>query len=139
MHPFLQAQLAALHENDLRAAAEATRGRERSASPASKPVDVVIRRSTSADGPALAALSALDSAPMPFGPALLAEVSGVPRAVLPLDGGPSFGDPFARTDELMALLELRAAQIHKQPRDEHPGRARRMLALTLPATLRRLV
>jgi hypothetical protein len=138
MHPFLQAQLAALHENDLRAHAEAARGRTRATASVDKPVDVVIRRSTSADGPVLAALSALDSAPMPFGPALVAEVGGVPRAVLPLDGGRSFGDPFSRTDELVALLELRAAQIQREEHAE-TSRRRRMLALTLPATLRRFV
>ena len=137
MHPFLQAQLAALHENDLRAAAEATRGHKRAAS-GSRPADVVIRRATSNDGPALAALSALDSAAMPFGPTLVAEVAGVPRAVLPLDGGRSFGDPFARTDELVALLELRAEQIRREQRPA-PSVTRRALAWTLPATLRRLV
>ena len=140
MHPFLQAQLAALHENDLRAEAEAARARTRAASRSAseQPTDVVIRRATSNDGPALAALSALDSAPMPFGPALVAEVAGVPRAVLPLDGGRSFGDPFVRTDELLALLRLRARQIHSE-QDSGPGVRRRALAWTLPATLRRLV
>jgi hypothetical protein len=137
MHPFLQAQLAALHENDLRASAEAARGRKRAASRASEPADVVIRRSTSADGPALAALAALDAAPMPFGPALVAEVAGVPRAVLPLDGGRSFGDPFARTDQLVALLELRAEQIRRLQEPERPRRRR--LAWATPATLRRFV
>jgi hypothetical protein len=138
MHPFLQAQLAALHESDLRAQADAARGRARGAAGDRKPVDVVIRRSTSADGPAVAALSALDAAPMPAGAALVAEVGGVPRAVLPLDGGRSFGDPFARTDELVALLELRAAQMRRESGRE-PSRSRRALALTLPASLRRLV
>ncbi|MEA2466057.1 MAG: hypothetical protein QOJ57_183 [Thermoleophilaceae bacterium] len=139
MHPFLQAQLAALHENDLRAEVEAARGPRRAASAAvARPADVVIRRATSADGPALAALSALDAAAMPFGPALVAEVAGVPRAVLPLDGGRSFGDPFARTDELVALLELRARQIR---REQHPERSglRRALSWASPATLRRPV
>src|SRR4051794_3602369 len=138
MHPFLQAQLAALHENDLRAEVEAARTRTRPASRSEQPADVVIRRATSNDGPALAALSALDSAPMPFGPALVAEVAGVPRAALPLDGGRSFGDPFEPTDELVALLELRARQIR---REQQPGSSarRRVLAWTLPATLRRLV
>jgi hypothetical protein len=139
MHPFLQAQLAALHENDVRAEVEAARARTRAAAPSQELADVVIRQTTSADGPALAALSALDSAPMPLGRALVAEVAGSPRAVLPLDGGRSFGDPFAQTDSLVALLELRAAQIRRDEDVALHGRARRALAWTLPATLRRLV
>ena len=123
MHPFLQAQLAALHQTDLRA--EATKARStKSASVAGgsseSESDVVIRRTTNADGPALAALSALDSAPVPLGPALVAEVAGSPRAVLPLDGGRPFGDPFRETAELVDLLRLRAAQIrHENGADEH--------------------
>jgi hypothetical protein len=136
MHPFLQAQLAALHQSDLQAEAAAVRRFSRDhESRVEQPSEVVIRRSTDADGPALAALSALDSAPMPFGPALVAEVAGVPRAVLPLDGGRAFGDPFARTDQLVALLELRAAQIEGQ--DSSQRRHRRLGWMT-PA-LRRLV
>jgi hypothetical protein len=140
MHPFLQAELAVLHENDLLEEAEAGRrraeavraGRDRVVH---APADVVIRRSTSADGPALAALSALDAAPMPFGPALVAEVSGAPRAVLPLDGGRAFGDPFHRTQELVALLELRAAQLRR----EGDGEERRhgLFAWMSPAAQRR--
>jgi hypothetical protein len=140
MHPFLQAQLAALHETDLRSEAAAARGRQqavRREAGRDAPADVVIRRTTAADGPALAALSALDAAPMPFGRALVAEVAGTPRAVLPLDGGRPFGDPFRRTDELVALLELRAAQIR---RDEEPASRRRgARAWMSPAALRRLV
>ena len=79
---------------------------------------------------------ALDSAPMPFGPALVAEVAGVPRAVLPLDGGRAFGDPFARTGELIALLELRAAQIGQGER--RSGRRNGRFGWMTPA-LRRLV
>src|ERR687885_249226 len=123
MHPYLQAQLAALHQSDLQAQADAARGHSRRSRDgkmrAAQPNEVVIRRATEADGPALAALSALDSAPMPLGPSLVAEVAGVPRAVLPLDGGRAFGDPFARTDELVALLELRAAQIRREDESSH--------------------
>jgi hypothetical protein len=140
MHPFLQAQLAALHQNDLQAEAAAVRGRDRFSDDKegkAQPAEVVIRRSTAADGPALAALSALDSAPMPFGPALVAEVAGVPRAVLPLDGGRAFGDPFARTGEFVALLELRAAQIRHVEEPAHTRRGR--LGWMSPAALRRLV
>jgi hypothetical protein len=137
MHPYLQAQLAALHQTDLQAEAQAARRFSRDQeSQANQPSEVVIRRSTDADGPALAALSALDSAPMPFGPALVAEVAGVPRAVLPLDGGRAFGDPFVRTDELIALLELRAAQIGRED-SSHDRRGR--LGWLSPAALRRLV
>jgi hypothetical protein len=140
MHPYLQAQLAALHQEDLQAQAVASRGSSRLArhekALAGQPNEVVIRRATDADGPALAALSALDSAPMPFGPALVAEVAGVPRAVLPLDGGRAFGDPFARTSELVALLELRAAQIKH---GDHASRGHGRLGWLAPAALRRLV
>ena len=141
MHPYLQAQLAALHQTDLQAEAAAVGGRSRHSrdekARAAQPNEVVIRRATDADGPALAALSALDSAAMPLGPSLVAEVAGVPRAVLPLDGGRAFGDPFARTDELVALLELRAAQIKRG--DDSSGRRNGRLGWIAPAALRRLV
>jgi hypothetical protein len=141
MHPFLQAQLAALHQTDLQAEADAVRRAGRpgaSARRAAQPSEVVIRRATSSDGPALSALSALDAAPLPLGPALVAEVSGAPRAVLPLDGGRPFGDPFTRTDELVALLELRAAQITREGEPSDRGRRHRLGWLS-PAALRRLV
>lgn len=138
MHPFLQAQLAALHSNDLRAEAAAARRRPRADEPPRRaPVDVVIRRATSSDGPALAALSALDGARCPLGPALIAEVGGSPRAVLPLGRGRAFGDPFQPTRELVALLELRAAQIRDEERP-HPHR-RGLLAWASPAAYRRYV
>jgi hypothetical protein len=141
VHPFLQAQLAALHNEDLRAAAASARGHIAGSAgrdSGGAPADVVIRRTTSADGPALAALAALDAAPLPLGPSIVAEVDGVPRAVLPLDDGArAFGDPFAPTSELVALLELRAAQIR---RNETPARPhRRALAWASPAALRRFV
>jgi hypothetical protein len=144
MHPFLTAQLAALHETDLRAEVEAARGSKRAASRSAAgttevPADVVIRRSTSADGPALAALSALDGAPMPFGSALVAEVDGVPRAVLPLTDGRPFGDPFRRTDELIALLELRAAQLREEGQADTAHHHRGLLSWASPAALRRFV
>jgi hypothetical protein len=142
MHPFLQAQLASLHNDDLKAAAARARGRSVQShaserGQAGRAQDVVIRRTTSGDGPALAALAALDAAPLPLGPSLVAEVAGVPRAVLPLDGGRSFSDPFAPTDELVALLELRADQIRRDATGS--GKQRRHFAWASPAALRRLV
>jgi hypothetical protein len=56
--------------------------------------------------------------------------------VLPLDGGRSFGDPFVPTDELVALLELRADQIH---RDEKPERHSLRHVWASATALRRLV
>jgi hypothetical protein len=140
MHPFLQAQLAALHETDLKADAARARGRSAKATDGradGAPADVVIRRTTSSDGPALAALAALDSAPLPFGPALVAEVGGVPVAVLPLDGGRAFGDPFERTNELVALLRLRAAQVRRE--SASTSHRRGLLHWAAPAALRRLI
>jgi hypothetical protein len=141
MHPFLQAQLASLHNEDLKAAAARANGRsarsETSRRGSGRAADVVIRRTTSSDGPTLAALAALDAAPLPLGPSLVAEVAGVPRAVLPLDGGQSFADPFVPTGELVALLELRAAQIHRD--ESGSAKHRRHFAWASPAALRRLV
>src|ERR1700716_2235139 len=142
MYAFLQTQLATLHQDDLRREAEAAGARRRvprssQGAPAGTPSNVVIRTSTAADGPALAALSALDSAPMPSGPALVAEVSGAPRAVLPLDGAAAFGDPFRRTDELVALLELRAAQMRREGAQARP--AHRKLFASMSPVLRRFV
>lgn len=136
MHPFLYLHLVTDRTRELRDAGLATQRFETRADAEEQPSDVVIRRTTSADGPALAALSALDAAPLPLGPALVAEVSGSPRAVLPLDGGRAFGDPFRRTDELVALLELRAAQLM---RESHAAGGRGRLAWMAPAALRRLV
>jgi hypothetical protein len=140
MHPFLQAQLAALHNEDLKAEVARARGRKVSSAAGRDSgraqADVVIRRATGGDGPALAALATLDAAPVPLGPSIVAEVGGVPRAVLPLDGGRAFGDPFRRTDELVALLELRAAQLR---RDRNGSDRHHRFSFMAPAALRRLI
>ena len=73
--------------------------------------DITVRRSTSGDESALARLAALDSASPPRGPALIAEADSRVLAALPLGSGRAVADPFHRTAELVALLELRRAQI----------------------------
>jgi hypothetical protein len=69
---------------------------------------ISIRAATTGDGPALARLAALDSAPVPFGPVLLAEVDGRPLAALSVNDQRVIGDPFVRTAELAELLRLHA-------------------------------
>ena len=69
---------------------------------------ISIRAATTGDGPALARLAALDSAPVPFGPVLLAEVDGEPRAALSVRENRVIGDPFVRTAELVELLRVHA-------------------------------
>lgn len=93
-----------------------------STSPGSEPGAVAIRRSDGPDQPALARLAELDSAPRPIGPHLLVEEDGVVRAALPLDGGPSIADPFHRTAELVALLELRMRQLSSESARDREAR-----------------
>jgi hypothetical protein len=72
---------------------------------------IVIRAATAADGPILTRLAALDSAPVPFGPTLIAEVDGEARAALALRDGAVVADPFARTAELVQLLKVHASTV----------------------------
>ena len=73
---------------------------------------VTVRMAVDDDARALARLAALDSAAMPVGPTLVAEIDGEAAAALPLTGGAPVADPFRRTSAALQLLELRAAQIH---------------------------
>jgi hypothetical protein len=56
-------------------------------------------------------LAELDSAPTPTGEILLAVVDGEPVAALSLSDGRVVADPFRRTADVVALLEIRAAQM----------------------------
>ena len=78
---------------------------------------ISIRAATHGDGPTLARLAALDSAPVPFGPVLLAEVDGQARAALSIDDERVIGDPFVRTAGLLELLRMHARAL--VARDEH--------------------
>ena len=75
---------------------------------------ISIRAAVPGDGRTLMRLAALDSAPVPFGPTLLAEVDGEPRAALALRDGAVIADPFARTAELVALLKVHSAAVAEQ-------------------------
>ena len=72
---------------------------------------VTVRMAGEGDARMLARLAALDSAAMPVGPTLVAEVDGDAAAALPLAEGAPVADPFRRTSAALELLELRAAQI----------------------------
>jgi hypothetical protein len=90
--------------------------------------NVIVRHSGSGDQVELARLAALDSARPPRGPALIAEADSRMLAALPLGSGRPIADPFEPTAELVALLELRRAQIDSA--ETHPsGRGGRLRSL----------
>lgn len=72
---------------------------------------LTVRRSMPEDARALLRLAALDDMALPGGPFLVADVDGEIVAAVPVDGGRAIADPFLRTADAVALLELRAAQL----------------------------
>jgi hypothetical protein len=88
---------------------------------------IVIRPAYPDDADAIARLAALDSAPLPRGLLLVAESDGELRAALSPVNGTVIADPFVRTVELVALLQLRAR-----------GRAVRILGARRPTRGARL-
>jgi hypothetical protein len=66
---------------------------------------------------------------MPQGPALVAEADSRVLAALPLGSGRPIADPFEPTAELVALLELRRAQIESAEHSgaRRPGRLRALM------------
>ena len=93
---------------------------------------ISIRPATASDGRTLMRIAALDSAPMPFGPVLIAEIDGEPKAALSLNDDRVIADPFTRTAEVVALLRVHARTVAE--RDQRPvtrpafGRALRLAA-----------
>ena len=91
-----------------------------------RPEGITIRRLDGGDAEALMHLAALDSTPLPqhrWGEWLGVEVEGRLLAAASLDGGRVLADPFSRTDELRALLELRVTQLGRR---EPQGNVRRL-------------
>jgi hypothetical protein len=72
------------------------------------PAPITIRRAYADDAVALSRLAALDSAAVPDGPLLLAEVDGELRAALSLSNGSAVADPFYPTLGLLDLLRTHA-------------------------------
>jgi hypothetical protein len=81
---------------------------------------ISIRRLGDDDLAEVERLAQLDSRRPPEGPLLGVEIEGRLVAAISLATGESMADPFSRTGELRALLELRAAQL--QRRENRRGR-----------------
>jgi hypothetical protein len=95
---------------------------------------VVLRPLGRDDLRSLDRLAHLDSRRPPRGPLLGAEIEGRLVAAISLQTGEAIADPFSRTVEVRALLELRAAQIRRRQsvrrrRPRHVSRPRARAAL----------
>ena len=75
--------------------------------------DLPIRCSNESDSVALGRLAQLDSTLYDGAQMLVAEAEGRVQAAITLDGQAHFADPFERTTEAVALLELRVRQMTK--------------------------
>ena len=73
--------------------------------------DISIRSATADDYTALWQLAALDDRPLPHAPFVIAEVAGEIIAAVSRDTGEAIADPFRRTAQAVALLQLRAEQL----------------------------
>jgi hypothetical protein len=85
---------------------------------------LVLRRSSAEDGPALARLARLDSAPRPNGDMLVAEVDEKIVAAVPFAGGRAIADPFQPTADIVELLQARAELLAPTPQRARRTRLR---------------
>jgi hypothetical protein len=85
---------------------------------------VTLRYAFPDDGAAVRRLATLDSAEVPAGQLLIAEVAGELRAALSLSDGGVIADPFHHTAALVALLRERAAQLNATAPRYRLGRSR---------------
>ncbi len=84
---------------------------------------LTIRRLDPSDQTALARLAQLDSRAAPQSPLVGAEVEGRLLAAVSVQTGEVIADPFSRTGELRALLELRASQLRRRDTGQQRVRA----------------
>jgi hypothetical protein len=109
------------------------------------PATMTIRRVGEADGAEVELLAQRDSARVPDGPLVGIEVEGRLVAVTSLVDGQTVADPFSRTEEPRAVLELRAAQLRRRNSRARrvkvrlPGRSRASLAGSPPGAGGRLL
>ena len=107
---------------------------------------IVIRRLSGDDLSAVERLAQRDSRRPPEGVLLGVEIEGRLLAAISLATGESIADPFSRTGELRALLELRAAQLRRRvnghrrlPRHLPSPKSRAALAGSPPGAERWLI
>jgi hypothetical protein len=104
--------------------------RSKAGTPGSAQRRVTVRHAGPSDAAHLARLAALDGARAPQGPSLLAEADSRVVAALPFGSGRPIADPFERTSDAVALLELRRAQLEAaeaEPRRSLRKRVRSLL------------
>jgi hypothetical protein len=116
VNPFLSNELANEHIRDLREHA-GRRADEKSAAKSDRLEGLTVRHFAERDIDAIRRLAALDSKPIPTGGVLVAEQEGELVAALPLDGGEALADPFRPTADIVALLQMRARQLHDASRE----------------------
>jgi len=83
------------------------------ATPTPEQEELELRLCSVSDDQALADLAMLSGRPVPPGRLVVAIVEGRLVAAVPLAGGQTLADPFERTEQLVRLLELRAAQLRE--------------------------
>jgi hypothetical protein len=91
------------------------------------PGSMTIRYASDDDTRGLARLAALDSAKVPDGPLLVAEVDGELWAAVAIGRGAAIADPFRPSAEVVELLRARARQLVGEPprgRWRRPARGR---------------
>ena len=87
------------------------RGRARLLGMTSYNPQISIHPATASDRPAVERLAALDSAAVPAGEVLIAEVGGEPVAAIEVATGSTVADPFRRTAGPVDLLTVRARHL----------------------------
>ena len=84
--------------------------------------NISIRFATHDDVPALERVAQRDTRRLPAPPHLVAEVDGRILVAHSLTSGAAVADPFTWTEELRAMVAVRAAQLTKRPPRRLAGR-----------------
>lgn len=97
-------------------------GEPRPAVTPTAPEAVAVRILGDADRASLRALAGRDSALVPIGRVLGAEIGGRLVAALSLDDGSAISDPFRASTDALQMLRLRSRQLHASRRFRLPRR-----------------